>query len=422
MTKIVSTAILIFFALSASSFASGPVNQKPLIKINLPSAVHRTWIAMHFKVLTMTKQGNTWNWSAIVKNTGPRLQKNRVRVTATQLLVKKSISPAGAPFTYSKAITMGQTMNFGIHAWQRVSSATHLKVEIRDLKSGRMITKTIRMPDEHSNTIHGSNNALSQVEKMGSDPLVTPIHKVVVKGGEYLGRGYFRIKIKNLGNTTVKPNQLKITPIFYTMHQPPIVGKVTTNPAYIKVGSTLSISGGGDGIYYKPYAECWQIQKIEIEVRHTITKQEVYYKLQIPKITGKINRIDMNYSVFRYEIQNTGPYKARFKVRMLSVQINKQMHVDDKEGKKIGVVKNVFHGAITLNAGASGIIEISHQQVNREIMAQIHGMKDQYYNAKWFMAELFTEGDNELCSLGAKVLQQYSVGDVNSISDEIFIP
>ena len=422
MIRIVSTAILIFFALSASSFASDPLNQKPLAKINLPSTVNRTWIDMHFKVLTMTKQGNTWNWSAIVKNNGPRLQKNRVRVTATQLLATKSINPAGAPFTYSKTIIRGQTMNFGIHAWHRVSSATHLKVEIRDLKSGRMITKTIKMPDEQSNTIHSSNSAASQVENMGSNPLVTPIHKVIVKGGEYLGRGHFRINIKNLGNTSVKPNQLKITPVFYTMHQPPIVGKVTTNPAYIPVGRTFSISGGGDGIYYKPYAECWQIQRIEIEVRHTITKQEVYYRLQVPKITGKINKIHMNYSAFRYEIQNTGPYRARFKVRILSVQIRKQMYVDDKMGKKIGVVKDVFHGAITLNAGASGNIDISQQRVNREIMAQISGMKDQFYNAKWFVAELFTEGDNELCSLGAKVLQQSSAGDVNAISDEIYIP
>lgn len=413
MIRILFSAIFIFFTLSDFAVASGPVS--------MPHTIKTSWTAMQFKVLAMKKQGNNWNWSSIIKNHGPRLQKNRVRVTASQLLVTKPIGPAGAPFTYGKAIKTGQTMNFGRHAWQRMPSATHLKVEIKDLTSGRIISKTIKMPDKYSHATHGSN-PVSQIETMNSDPFVNPVQKVIVTGGEYLGRGYFRIKIKNMGNIGIQPNQLKITPVFYTYTQPPIVGNVTTNRAFIRVGASRAVAGGGGGIYYKNYAECWQIQRIEIEVRNTITKQEVYYKLNIPKITGKINKITMHNSAFRYKIQNTGPYRAKFKVRVLSVQISKQLYVDDKLGKEIGVVKDVLHGTITLDAGASGNIDLSLQQVNREIREQIPGMKDQFYNAKWFQVELFTEGDNELCSLGAKVLQQYSVGDVNAINDEIYMP
>ncbi|MBU1343284.1 MAG: hypothetical protein KKE44_15455 [Proteobacteria bacterium] len=153
--KTVLTNIAVLFFLPVTVFATDPATRQNPIKINpLPTIQTKTknffkttWTAMQFKALVIEKKKNTWTWSAIVKNNGPLLQKGRIQVTASQLLVTKPIGLAGMPFTYGKEIKNGQTMNIGRHSWKLIPRATHLKVEIKDLQSGKMIYKTVRITD-----------------------------------------------------------------------------------------------------------------------------------------------------------------------------------------------------------------------------------------------------------------------------------
>lgn len=143
------------FNIHAQAFSQGPIIVKTPVLKNIPphlldkkpKPVLPVWSALAFKTLIMEKQEKNWNWSAIVKNNGPLLSAGQARITANQLAGFKPVGPAGVPFTYIEAVNSGQIMNFGKQNWKRHPLATHLKVDIQDLISGKVISRTLKMPE-----------------------------------------------------------------------------------------------------------------------------------------------------------------------------------------------------------------------------------------------------------------------------------
>ncbi|MCP4673283.1 MAG: hypothetical protein GY857_18490 [Desulfobacula sp.] len=147
--KIVITFISIVLIFTIA-MAAQPVkiNSTAIHKINQNRTPYKTtWLAMQFKKLSIQRDGNTLSWSAIVKNSGPRLQANRVQIKAIQMRAATPIADAGAIIKYRNDIKRSQIMNFGRQAWKKAPLATHLMVEVKDLQTGRFISKKIRLPD-----------------------------------------------------------------------------------------------------------------------------------------------------------------------------------------------------------------------------------------------------------------------------------
>ncbi len=146
--------ILIFFLVFGSEVsAHKPVIIRQPVLPNAPAhTVHKNqalqtkdWIEVVFQLLVVEEGSGSWKWSAIVKNNGPVIAPGRIRIVASQTAAGRRLGSAGSPFDNDRAVAHGGIMNFGRFGWDRVPGATHLKVVLQDLSTGRVKTRTLKM-------------------------------------------------------------------------------------------------------------------------------------------------------------------------------------------------------------------------------------------------------------------------------------
>ena len=298
------------------------------------------------------------------------------------------------PITTVDSVDKGDHRTFTRQNWTRLREAAQLKVVITDKQTNRSVSKAVNLPDGASPALSSAqpgSQAAAQIGSMDPEQFTNPQQELSIIDAAYRGRGAYRIKVRNVGNLGVMPNQLSIRPFYYVMNRPAVVGPTVSNPNGIPADGSRGVYSNGGGIYTSGMAECALLQKVVVEVKNPLTGQVVEKIIPVERPKGKIIDVDLYMSTLNYTIKNTGSYRSKFLVRM--------MHFELTKGKydHLDTLHDLFHTVITLDAGETGRVTIERGRVNAELKSKRPSLKNTFYGADNYMVELYTANDANYC-------------------------
>ncbi len=406
MTLLFRTLITTLFA-AALTHAAMPVAAPQ--KLPIPAgtekpALSRTVTPKMTLFLTIEElqaldHGTSMTWYVRTVNRGPRIDKNRLEIRAYQMMGTHTLGEAGLPITTIDTIDEGGQRTFTRQNWPRLREAAQLKVVITDKQTHRSVSKVINLPGSANPAVSAAmkaaatpnSNAFTQINSMDHEQFTNPEQELTVLEAEYRGRGAYGLKIRNVGNRGILPNQLTIRPFYHVMNRPAVVGTTASNPSGILANGWKWVANDGGGIYVSGMAECAMLQKVVVEIKNPLTGQMLEKIIPVERPKGEIIDTDMYMSTVTYTIKNTGSYRSKFLVRM--------MHFELTKGKydHLDTLYDLFHTSITLDAGQTGTVSIDRALANAELKAKRPSLKNTFYGADNYMVELYTSNDANYC-------------------------
>ncbi|MBN1380945.1 MAG: hypothetical protein JXA41_04665 [Deltaproteobacteria bacterium] len=262
-----------------------------------------------------------------------------------------------------------------------------------------------------------NSGAASQVGNMSSGQFTDPRQTIEVEEAVYRGRGAYSICLKNIGNRGIGAKQLTLRPFYHVKNKPVVVGATATNLTGIVANGRALVSNDGGGIFASGMAECGLLEKVVIEIKNPLTGQLLEHPILVQRPQGKIVDVDMYLSNLTYTVKNTGPYRSKFRIRMLSITLYKGKH------DRISALKDLFHTTITLDPGEVGTVSVPSERVNAELKAKYPALKKKFYGADHYQAELYTECEANYCRFSQPlVLDQANFNrDIMGAGEEILV-
>jgi len=342
--------------------------------------------------ITVVDHGTSMSWYAKTVTIANRIAKDQLEVRGYQLLGNRVLGPAGETMTSGKALSKGDRRTFARQNWQRVTQARQLKVEIVDKRNGLSIFKVVDLPAAGDRpAAYGGSTAAAQAGSMDPGQFTDPQQVIHVEEATYLGRGAYRLMLKNEGNRGIMANQLVIRPAYHVLERPVVLGETTTNRSAIPVNEIRPVNGPQGGIYVGNVSECAGLKEVVVEIKNPLTGQVLEQRIPVSWPRGEIVDVDLYLSELSYTVKNTGDYTTRFKLRMLTMEVTKGKY------DHLTTVHDLFHTTVTLKPGETKIVSIHQNQVNAELKAQVPSMKRNFYGADNYMVELYTDDESDYC-------------------------
>ncbi len=344
--------------------------------------------------ITVVDHGADMSWYAKTVNRGKQIARNQLEIRGYQMLGTRALGSAGETMLSGTALPRGERRTFARQNWIKLRDAGQLKVVIKDKRTGKSTSKIVSLPSPGNQAVSPGNDATNQISSMESEQFTSPEQRIIVTDSSYKGRGKFTIGLKNIGNRGIMPDQLTLRPIYHVSGRPLVIGKTISNRSAINAGSTKMVSGGGGGIYVDGMSECSWLKQVVIEIKNPTTGQLLEHRINIPeRPKGEITQIQLHNSNLYYHVKNTGLYETKFNVRMLNLGVNKG------KNNLFKIVKDLLYATVTLKPGETGLVNIRPEQVNRELKAQIPGLKhNKFYGVNIVHPELYMANDSDYCS------------------------
>lgn len=395
-------------------FAESPLDSavKQLIQPTVPQQGETKAVNLApllIEEVTVVDHGATMSWYAKTKNPGRHIAKDQLEIIGQQMLGNKVLATAGDSMLSGSALSKGQRRTFARQNWKRMTQAKHLRITIRNKRTGHTASKTVALSDDSSNpAVHASSNA-SHVDGITAEQFTDSSQELVVQSASYKGRGQFKIRLKNTGNRGIQPNQLVVRPIYYVSDRPPVIGKVSSNPSPIIGGKSKMVNGGGGGIYIDGATECSKLEKLVVEIRNPISGQLLEHAIPVERPRGKIGNLDFYMSNINYTVLNTGSYVTKYDIVIRRTPIYKgKYYGGDKDN--IAIAENFAHTTATVKPGESKTVSLSANRVNAELRKQLPKLKEGYYGTDHVKVELYTDNNTDYCHGNSLQLEWKSMG------------
>jgi len=391
------TLFALFFSMPVIAGEPSPAAPaKALVKpqVQQPNAAVNpdTMLWLKIEDITVVDHGSSMSWYAKTVTLANRIAMDQLEIRGYQLFGNRVLGEAGETMTSGKVMSKGDRRTFARQNWQRVKEARKLKVEIVDKRNNRRIFKVVDLPAAANRpAAHGGSAAAAQVGSMDPDQFTDPQQVIRIEEATYLGRGAYRLRLKNEGNRGIMANQLVIRPAYHVLERPVVLGETTTNRGPIPANGVSPVSGPQGGIYIGNVSECAGLKEVVVEIKNPQTGQELERSIPVSWPKGEIVDADMYLSQLSYTVKNTGDYTTRFKLRMLSMEVTRGKY------DHLATVHDIFHTTVTLKPGETKIVSIPQNQVNAELKAQVPSLKSGFYGADNYMVELYTDDESDYC-------------------------
>ncbi len=155
----------------------------------------------------------------------------------------------------------------------------------------------------------------------------------------YLGQGSWRIRVKNTGNMSFVPGQLRITVKYHIggnlYAQDPIY-----NESQIRPGQILTVTGNN---LARQDGECGNLNCIDLEVYDTVNeRRREFDALDVPPLAAELSQISLEHSQLYFKIQSQTLFPIKIKLEIAALEIWDRPKPYPKDNSIWGKIKDML--------------------------------------------------------------------------------